>query len=126
MPTMRAGTKRRVRLFLGVLFLIAMGGAALGSAIGRTPLIGALVGVINGVIVLGGIVGAEIFLPQTRLGQALERAPFLVTFAVKWLEGVEAYALADLGPQQLRGRAAPLRIYAVASESEPQALTTSR
>ena len=85
MPTMRAGTKRRVRLFLGVLFLIAIGGALFGSVIGRTPLIGALVGVINGVIVLGGIVGAEIFLPQTRLGHALERAPFLVTLAVKWL-----------------------------------------
>ena len=85
MPTMQAGTKRRVRLFLGELFFIAIGGALFGSVVGRTPLIGAMIGAISGVIVLGGIVGAEIFLPQTRLGQALERAPFLVTFAVKWL-----------------------------------------
>jgi len=85
MPKLRAGTKRRVHLFLGVLCVIAFGGAAFGSVVGRTPLIGALNGMINSVIVLGGIVGAEMFLPQTRLGHALERAPFLVTFAVKWL-----------------------------------------
>ena len=82
---MRAGTKRRVRFFLAELCVIAMGSALFGSVIGRTPLIGALIGAINGVVVLGGIVGAEIFLPHTRLGHALERAPFLVTFAVKWL-----------------------------------------
>ncbi len=85
MPTMRAGTKRRVRFFLAELCIIAVGGAVFGSVIGRTPLIGALNGMLTGVMVLGGIVGAEIFLPQTRRGQALERAPFLVTFAVKWL-----------------------------------------
>ncbi len=85
MPTMRAGTKRRVRFFLVELCIIAVVGAVVGSVIGRTPLIGALIGALISVMVLGGIVGAEIFLPQTRLGQALERAPFLVTFAVKWL-----------------------------------------
>ena len=58
MPAMRAGTKRRLRLFLGVLFLVATGGAAFGSVTGRSPLIGALVGAISGVIVLGGIAGA--------------------------------------------------------------------
>ena len=81
---MRAGTKRRGGLFLGMLCLIAVGGAVFGGTVSRTPLIGALAGVINGVMVLGAIVGAEMFLPQTRLGHALERAPFLVTFAVRF------------------------------------------
>ena len=43
--------------------------------------------------------------------------PFLVSEdALRRLEGSEAYALEDLGPQQLRGRAAPMRVYAVAAE----------
>jgi adenylate cyclase len=46
---------------------------------------GALGGAINAVIVIGAISSAEIFLRPTRLGDALERAPFLVTFAVKLL-----------------------------------------
>jgi len=33
----------------------------------------------------GAILGAEIFLPPTRLGHALERVPFLVAFAMKFL-----------------------------------------
>jgi len=35
--------------------------------------------------------------------------------ALNRLEGTELYTLADLGPQQLRGRAAPVRVYAVAT-----------
>jgi hypothetical protein len=45
----------------------------------------ALGGVTNGVILMGTILGAEILLPPPRLGHALERAPFLVTFALKFL-----------------------------------------
>jgi len=37
--------------------------------------------------------------------------------ALQRLQGKEAYRLADLGPQQLRGRAAPIRLYAVAPAS---------
>lgn len=41
--------------------------------------------------------------------------PFLVSEdALRRLEGAEGYALADLGPQQLRGRQVPLRVYAAA------------
>lgn len=80
---MRPGTRRRVKLFLSVLVLIAAGGAFIGSATAHIPLIGAVVGVINGILILGTIVAAEIFLPQTRLGHALERAPFVATFAVR-------------------------------------------
>ena len=96
---MRAGAKRRVRGFVGVLCLGALTGAAVGSAVGASallgaplpgaPLLGAVLGGLSGMISMltmtAVIAGAEIFLPQTRLGQALERAPFVVTFVTKWL-----------------------------------------
>ena len=90
---MRAGTQRRVALLLrllggGVLVGAAIGGAA-GSAFRDVPLLGAslggLAGAAQAVILVGAILGTEIFLPRTRLGHALERAPFLVTFAIKLL-----------------------------------------
>ncbi len=93
MPMMRAGTQRRVALLLrllagGVLIGAAIGGAA-GSAFRDVPLLGAslggLAGAAQAVILVGAILGPEIFLPRTRLGHALERAPFLVTFAMKLL-----------------------------------------
>ena len=41
--------------------------------------------------------------------------PFLVSEdALRRLAGTESYALEDLGPQQLRGRASAMRVYAVA------------
>ena len=44
------------------------------------------------------------------------KRPFLASEdAVRRLEGMENYALEDLGPQQLRGRAAPVRVYAVSA-----------
>ena len=93
MPTMREGTRRRVGLLLRALgwgVLIGMGfGGTTGYAFPDTPflgaMVGALAGAINGVTIMGVIFGAEIFLPRTRLGHALERVPFLVTFAVKLL-----------------------------------------
>lgn len=43
--------------------------------------------------------------------------PFLVSEdALARLEGKDAYAVTDLGPQELRGREAPLRVYAVAAK----------
>ena len=90
---MRTGTRRRVTLFLralglGVGFGAVFGGAS-GSVFREAPLLGAVLGalggVINAVMLVGVIFGTEVFLPRTRLGHALERAPFLVTFAVKLL-----------------------------------------
>jgi adenylate cyclase len=47
--------------------------------------------------------------------------PFLVSEdALARLEGAEAYALTDLGPQLLRGKDAPLRVYAVAAKHAAQ------
>ena len=86
---MRPSTRRRVGLFLRVLGLGVVTSAVLGSVSGAVfrdwPLFGALSGTINGVALITVIAGAEIFLPQTRLGHAFERAPFLATFAAKWL-----------------------------------------
>jgi adenylate cyclase len=90
---MSAGTRRRVAVFLRVLGVtVAIGGligSANGSGFSDAPLLGAMLGAVggatNGVLLMGAILGAEILLPPTRLGHALERAPFLVTFAMKFL-----------------------------------------
>ena len=90
---MQAGTRRRVVLLLRVLgWGVAIGavfGGTTGSGFRDTPLLGAmlgaLAGVINGVTMVGVILGAEIFFSPTRLGHALERVPFLLTFATKLL-----------------------------------------
>ncbi len=67
----------------------ALIGAANGAGFGTAPLLGAMLGALggatNGVLLFGAVVGAEIFLAPTRFGHALERLPFLVTFAIKLL-----------------------------------------
>ncbi|HEY6354274.1 MAG TPA: hypothetical protein VIY30_07280, partial [Burkholderiaceae bacterium] len=80
---MRATTRRRLRFFIATLGLIAAGGALLGSVLGRATLINGLVSTIDALLVLGTIVAIEVFLPQTRLGRALERSPFTVTVVLK-------------------------------------------
>ena len=93
MLTMRAGTRRRVALLLRALGGTVVIGAVVGGAnafgFRDAPLLGVLLGALggatNGVILVGAILGAEICLPPTRLGHALERMPFLVTFALKFL-----------------------------------------
>ena len=86
---MRLSTRRRVGLFLRVLGLGVVTSALLGTVVGAVfrdrPFFGALSSTINGMTLMAAIAGAEIFLPQTRLGHLLERAPLLVTFAAKWL-----------------------------------------
>lgn len=94
MQAMRAGTRRRVALFLralgwGVATGIVFGGTSGYAFHDAPPLLGAslgaLAGTTTGVILVGAILGSEIFLPRTRLGHALERAPFLVTLATRLL-----------------------------------------
>ena len=93
MLTMRAGTRRRIALLLRTLGAAVVIGAVVGGANGfgfrDAPLLGAMLGAFggatNGVILMGAILGAEILLPPTRLGHALERVQFLVTFAMKFL-----------------------------------------
>jgi adenylate cyclase len=93
MLTMRAGTQRRVAFLVRALgWAVALGalfGAATGSGFHDAPLLGAclsgLAGSISAAVLAIAILGPEIFLPWTRLGRALERVPFLFTFAVKLL-----------------------------------------
>jgi adenylate cyclase len=90
---MRPTTRRRLGLLLRALGLSAAIGAALGSARGvgfpGEPLAGALVGAgagaLNGLMLAGTVIAAEIFLPRTRLGHALDRAPFVVALALRLL-----------------------------------------
>src|SRR5262245_16637855 len=88
---MRAVTKRRFRLLFLTLSLSVVVGVMIGGAIGSmhgpppSRLVGALSGAITGAILAMVIGGAEIFLPQTRPGQALDHAPFVVAFAAKWI-----------------------------------------
>jgi adenylate cyclase len=86
------GTKRRRRLFLVILGIGCVSAAAFGTIAGivyfpNRPLhgasFGALAGFLPTILFLSLIFGAEIFLPRTRAGRALERAPFLVTFGIK-------------------------------------------
>ena len=89
---MLEGTKRRVRLFFSILGLACGSVMTFGVTVGIAyfpdqPLLGAsfgaLAGLISGIVLVSVIAGAEIFLPGTRVGLALERAPFLVTLATK-------------------------------------------
>src|SRR5215468_8688147 len=86
---MRQATARRVRLYGRLLLVGMLIGATYGGLIGRTfrgtALIGALVGATDGAAITASIAAVEIFLTQTRGGRALQRAPFLITFGVKWL-----------------------------------------
>lgn len=66
-----------------------MFGGAAGFAVLEPPLVGAALGAISGLIdgisLVAGIYGIELFLPQTRVGRALEGEPFLVAFSAKLL-----------------------------------------
>jgi adenylate cyclase len=89
---MHEGTKRRIRFLLSILGIGSASVMTFGAIAGIAyfpdrPLLGASFGALaaflSGVVVLFVIAGAEIFLPGTRAGLALERAPFLVALAIK-------------------------------------------
>jgi adenylate cyclase len=86
---MRRATRRRVRLFLWFLLLGTLLGVGYGGLTGLifrgTALIGALIGAIDGAVITAPLAAIEMFLFRTRWGRAIQRAPFLVTFGVKWL-----------------------------------------
>jgi adenylate cyclase len=88
---MRLGTKRLLSVFYlrlaGCAVVGALWGGAVGASMLRPPLLGsavaALAGAIYAVLLMGILGGAEMFLPRTRLGQALDRAPLFSTILVK-------------------------------------------
>jgi adenylate cyclase len=74
----------------GLAVIAAMGamfGATIGAAMFTPRLTGAMLGSISGAVdfvtMAALIGGAEIFLPRTWPGRALERAPFLAVFGIK-------------------------------------------
>ena len=89
---MHEGTRRRLRLLLSILGLVIATSIIFGGIAGfayfphqplRAVAFGALAAILAGVAIALVIVGAEIFLPRTRLGLALERAPLLVILVIK-------------------------------------------
>src|SRR3990170_1997086 len=86
---MRGATRRRVRLLARILLAGTLVGVAFGGlinlAVGRSGLTGSLVGAVNGATITIVIGSIEILWLPTRRGLALQQAPFLVTFGVKWL-----------------------------------------
>lgn len=90
---MRVNTQHRLVLLLRTLGAGVLIGAVFGGTTGSgfhdaSPLgvmLGVVAGAINGLAIAGAIFGAEIYVSPTRFGHALERVPFLVTFAMKVL-----------------------------------------
>jgi len=86
---MRPTTRRRVRRAVGLTLAGPLIGAVYGGVIGHvfrgTSLVGAEVGAIDGAAGAAPVAPTEIFLLRTRWGRRLQRAPFLVTFGVKWI-----------------------------------------
>jgi len=87
---MRAGTRRRLGLWARIVVASMTIGAVYGALAaiatgGASPLVGALVGLIQGAVVSSVVGGVEAFAQPTWPLRVLERAPFLVTVAVKAL-----------------------------------------
>ena len=106
----RPFSRRQWKVFAaGMRFSVLLGaayGALAGGAVFKPPLLGAALGalstVIYAIVLMALLGGAEIFLPRTRLGQALGRAPFLAVVAVKfavYLAVVVAVIGGKLGPR---------------------------
>ena len=90
---MRLATKRSLRVYLGwIVFGAGIGGtfgAALGASIVEPRWLGAALGLLSGALDAAAIVavadGVRRFLPRTRPGRALFRAPLAIVFAVHLL-----------------------------------------
>src|SRR5262245_26429953 len=110
---MRPGTKARLRLFLWTLLASTLGGAAYGGLVGvarETPVFGALAGMIHGALISSVVGAVEIFLPRTRFGRRLGRAPFLVLLLIKGViygTVIAVVVAGQLGPRFLGRPPAP-------------------
>jgi len=86
---MRRATKRRLRLFLGVLLTGTLIGSVYagftGLVFGLPVFPRSVMGAIDGGTIAAPIAALEIFLLRTRWGRPVQQAAFLVTFGVKWL-----------------------------------------
>src|SRR5262245_56569996 len=90
---MRLFTRRLVSLFVvrvvGCALIGLVFGGAVGGAVFQPASLGAIFGGLAGAIYCTALMvfigGAEMFMPRTRFGQALERSPLLVAIGVKAL-----------------------------------------
>lgn len=97
---MRLGTRHRIAFYVRFVLAAVVVGVGYGSLVAWAgagigdPLLGAAVGAINGAVLSATIGGIDLFGMRTRLGRALARSPFAVTFAVKWvLYGTVVFAV---------------------------------
>ncbi len=75
-------------LRLGILLGMAFGTAAYAVLLQPTPLgaaLGALTGAVEGLLIMSVAGGIDNFLPHSRIGRGLDRAPFLATLCIKAL-----------------------------------------
>jgi adenylate cyclase len=116
---MRSATKRRLRISFALFLAGPLIGAVYGGVIGHlfrdAGLIGASIGAIDGAVAAASIAIIEIFLQRTGWGRAVQQAPFLVTFGVKWLAYGLVISIVNLRPVgvsvlALRSRASPLPV----------------
>jgi adenylate cyclase len=86
---MRGSTRRRVHLYLwfvsGGLVAGAMYGSLIGPLVGRSRVLGAFTGAVYGTLVAAIVTAFEVFAARTKVGRAVDRAPFLVTLTIKVL-----------------------------------------
>jgi len=107
---MRLGTKRLLRVYLGwIAFGAGIGGtfgSALGASIVEPRWLGAALGLLSGALDAAAIVavadGIRRFLPRTRFGRALFRAPLAIVFSTHFLviSGVAlCFLIGQFGPR---------------------------
>jgi adenylate cyclase len=83
---MRAGTRRRLRVFFWILFAGVAAGVGYGGLITvgwGAPLVGAAIGAVHGLSIAVVVGWLEVFATRTRLGRLLEQGPLILTVLVK-------------------------------------------
>src|SRR5262245_9280316 len=88
---MRLFTRRHVSLFVvrvaGCALIGLVFGGSIGAAVFKPAALGGVFGGFAGAVYCVSLMvligGAEMFLPRTRLGQALERSPLPVAIGIK-------------------------------------------
>jgi len=106
----RPSYRRQRRIFARALQFAALVGAAFGAVAGGVVLhppllgmgLGALSGAVDAAALMATIGCSEIFLPRTRFGRALRRAPLVLVLAAKvvvYLPVAAAVLVCELGPR---------------------------
>ena len=95
---MRAGTRRRLRVFFWILFAGVAAGVGYGGLITvgwGAPLVGAAIGAVHGLSIAVVVGWLEVFATRTRLGRLLEQGPLILTVLVKGFAYTGVIALVE-------------------------------